>query len=142
MSAVALLALVGGWFFYSDAFGLRSNVLPKPTPLTELYFEDHLLLPEVVPDDKLLPFSFTIHNLEYEPRTYTLTVSVDDANQATSSVTLLQDQVQLDHNQQETVSLVADFRSFPGPWTTVTVKLQEPAECIYFRVASQAGLLR
>jgi len=49
----------------------------KPEPLTELYFENHLDLPEKVNAMEKNSFSFTIHNLENEDMEYSYNVYFD-----------------------------------------------------------------
>lgn len=49
-------------------------------PLTELYFENHTLLPNNVYLYKMYNFSFTTHNLEYQDVNYNYTVAAYDEN--------------------------------------------------------------
>jgi len=49
----------------------------KPETFTELYFEDHINLPNKIIRDKVYRFSFTIHNLENTDTNYPYEVYID-----------------------------------------------------------------
>jgi hypothetical protein len=49
-------------------------------PLTEMYFENHTILPAYLFLNKPYNFSFTVHNLEYQSMAYNYTVEVYDEN--------------------------------------------------------------
>jgi hypothetical protein len=73
------------------------HLLPEPEKLTELYFENHLSLPNQVQINKQQSFSFTIHNLEYQPIVYQYVVTASDSaglitSLASGSAFLNQDQ--------------------------------------------------
>jgi hypothetical protein len=46
-------------------------------PLTELYFENHTSLPNVLFENKTYNFTFTAHNLEYQEMDYTYNVTIE-----------------------------------------------------------------
>lgn len=54
----------------------ENHLLPEPETLTELYFEDHLKLPNKLISGKSYNFRFTIHNLEYKEMEYRYQVTV------------------------------------------------------------------
>ena len=58
-----------------EAFVLTTTV--KPETLTELYFEDHLSLPDKIVLYKKSSFEFTIHNLENKDMDYSYEVYMD-----------------------------------------------------------------
>lgn len=45
-------------------------------PLTEVYFENHTQLPNIIQLDKTYNYSFTIHNLEHQKMRYTYSVDM------------------------------------------------------------------
>lgn len=49
----------------------------KPQVFTELYFEDHLSLPDIITLFKKYSFKFTIHNLEEKDMEYPYEVYID-----------------------------------------------------------------
>ena len=50
---------------------------PAPESFTELYFNNHTMLPEYISLNVSYPYSFTIHNLENANTTYNYTVSTE-----------------------------------------------------------------
>jgi hypothetical protein len=52
-------------------------LLPKPEKLTELYFNNHANLPSHVPNNRVICFSFVIHNLETTDYRYVYSVSIN-----------------------------------------------------------------
>ncbi len=52
-------------------------VHPKPETFTELYFENHLLLPDKFIPSRQVNFKFTIHNLENKDMEYLYEVYID-----------------------------------------------------------------
>lgn len=71
------------------------NLWPKPETFTELYFENHQLLPSQVASGQVYSFSFTTHNEEYKAMNYPYTVSFVADGKTTllqkGSFSLLQD---------------------------------------------------
>ena len=53
------------------------NLIPKPEPLTELYFDDHKHLPKSAKSNEVISFAFVIHNLEATDYQYVYSVSVN-----------------------------------------------------------------
>lgn len=58
-----------------EAIVLATTV--KPEGFTELYFENHLSLPNKIINDKVNEFKFTLHNLENIDMEYPFDVTVD-----------------------------------------------------------------
>lgn len=53
------------------------DLLPRPEKLTELYFNNSANLPDSVPANQVMSFSFVIHNLETTDYRYVYEVSVN-----------------------------------------------------------------
>ncbi len=69
---IALVIFAFGFFnkqYIIDKLN-QYKLLPQPEPFTELYFEDHLKLPQVYKTNANNSFRFTVHNLEYKTYTY------------------------------------------------------------------------
>jgi hypothetical protein len=58
-----------------EAITIAAN--PKPETFTELYFEDHLYLPDKINLSEENNFKFTIHNLENKDMEYPYEVYID-----------------------------------------------------------------
>lgn len=56
------------------------HLLPEPEPLTELYFENHQALPSLLVPGKEESISYTIHNVEYKPMRYDVTITAKTAD--------------------------------------------------------------
>ncbi len=72
------IALLTFFILYQDSIItlLRdNNLLPKPEPLTELYFRNHLGLTIEYYPGQDYPVEFVVHNLEYKPMNYTYEVT-------------------------------------------------------------------
>jgi len=79
IAAYIIIAVIMLLFIYVPSFN-RAVVLAtsvKPELFTELYFEDHLSLPEKVVLSKENNFRFTIHNLENKDMEYLYEVYID-----------------------------------------------------------------
>lgn len=59
-------------YYSSDIYNQLKiwKLVPLPEPLTELYFNNHISLPKVYTKGAKYPFSFTIHNIEYQTVDY------------------------------------------------------------------------
>lgn len=71
----AVLAIILFFIFFLDKSFVVSwlnnhKLLPQPEPFTELYFEDHELLPKELEATQEAEFKFTVHNLEYKTVNY------------------------------------------------------------------------
>jgi uncharacterized membrane protein len=77
-----------------EAIAMATTV--KPETFTELYFEDHINLPNKIEIGKAQAFKFTIHNLEYRNMTYKYEIqAIDEKGDRTlvsGSATLSQDE--------------------------------------------------
>lgn len=65
---VGFIRINNYWPGIKNAIQLATTV--KPETFTELYFENHTNLPTTTDLTKLSSFTFTIHNLEYQDKTY------------------------------------------------------------------------
>lgn len=68
-----IMLLVGAAIIITTAFLTRQ----APEPYTELYYNDHIELPEYVNLDTGYDYSFSIHNLENTDKTYNYTVTTE-----------------------------------------------------------------
>lgn len=72
------------------------KLVPLPEPLTELYFNDHINLPKVYAKDTKYPFSFTIHNIEYQDFEYHYRVTaISDNFQSNPNVTITNSELKI-----------------------------------------------
>ncbi len=76
------------------------DLLPHPETFTELYFENHTLLPTKVEAGEPYTFSFTTHNLEYKTMTYTYQIQIQDGSRKT---TIQKAKFTLNQNQKKTI---------------------------------------
>jgi hypothetical protein len=77
LSVIFVLCIVG--IAYLDRTGIsealnRADLIPKPEPFTELYFNDVTALPTTTVADAPLTFSFTINNKEGSSTAYPYSV--------------------------------------------------------------------
>ena len=82
-----------------NAFVLATTKIPET--FTELYFEDHIGLPNRIEIGKEQYFKFTIHNLEYKDMTYKYEVIAIDN---TVNTTLSSGSVELLHDGYKTIA--------------------------------------
>lgn len=105
-----------------------SMLKPRPEKFTELYLEDHTMLPKSPVKDTPYDFRFTIHNLEYESVRYPYTVSIesDGVNQVLDSGAVV-----LKHDEYKTIlesfKLITDVKR-----VKVKVELTDKKQSIHF----------
>ncbi len=110
----------------------KYNLLPKPEPLTELYFEDHLKLPENISPDREYQVGFVVHNLEYEDYKYDYSVISD----ASGSATLLnKGSFSLKHDEYKTIREKFSI-SEDSLKTKISVNLDNKKQSIHFWVTN------
>ncbi len=94
-----------GILLYNAFPSLRENVAlattVKPETFTELYFEDHLKLPQETTLEKTYSFKFTVHNLEYKDMDYPYEVYI--ASNSAKLMTIDKGTISLKHDQYQTV---------------------------------------
>ncbi|MBS3159486.1 hypothetical protein J4436_01745 [Candidatus Woesearchaeota archaeon] len=101
---------------------------------TELYFENHKDLPNLVKEDRNYGFSFTIHNLELEEMVYEYQVLMKYNNK---EIQLNNGVVVLDNGESETVQNVFTVKDF-FKRGKIEVKLTNNEE-IYFWIKQEEG---
>lgn len=70
-SAICVVVFLASVFFSSAIPGqLLAFFAPQPENVTELYFEDHLSLPNRIAPHTTYPFHFTIHNATDKDQDY------------------------------------------------------------------------
>lgn len=80
---IAITVVVGVLIFFNVNSASIHNelialdLLPRPEKLTELYFNNSANLPDSVPANQVMSFSFVIHNLETTDYRYVYEVSVN-----------------------------------------------------------------
>ncbi len=133
------------------------HLLPEPERLTELYFTDHLKLPSTVARNSSLPISFTIHNIEYQPMSYTYQIlevpdskkeepANPDDNGENNSMTAIppvtetlqptnnirkQGVVHLNHDETKQLTETVDIGDIPGRMK-IEILLVEKEQPIHF----------
>jgi uncharacterized membrane protein len=103
------------------AFLKREHLLPEEEKLTELYFEDHGLLPAKLMVGESRTVRFTVHNVEYEPKTYAYEFRSDTA---TASSLLETGSITLEHDESRTVPV--SFSMTEATRSAFRVLLLEP----------------
>ena len=88
-------------------------------PLTELYFENHTGLRANSFPNTAYPFTFTIHNLEYQDMAYNYTIQVFDVNSTLIS-TLDTGRIYLTDNETKSISR---FYIFPKGFNRYQIKI-------------------
>lgn len=116
------------------AFLTREHLLPEAEKLTELYFEDHGALPSKLIVGESRTIRFTIHNLEYEPKTYGYEFRYDTA---TSSSLLETGSLTLAHDAARTIPV--SFSMNEATRSAFRVILLEPKQSIHFWVDPEAA---
>lgn len=101
--------------------------LKDDEPFTEIYFDNHQNLPDQIRLGSSYPFTFAIHNMEYEKVNYAYSVYVG------SELVVDTKHIILEHGESITLyeTLVMDD---PFDITKVTVKLKEKDQEISFFV--------
>ena len=108
------------------------QLLPQPERFTELYFEDHLNLPQSVIAGEEMEFKVIVHNLEYRRFEYDYEVTVDKPKTATRVNT---DNFSLDHDKYKIISMRFPLEldeSTTSAKTKVEVKLLNKNQSIHF----------
>lgn len=132
---ISIILLVWGVAFYPQYSPIVYNQLkewklvPLPEPLTELFFEDHLLLPAKIVAGDDLSFRFTIHNVEYKPVSYPYTIYFQDGQQRVAT----QGSLFLKQDESVTVPIVLTDPNI-ATRTAVVVSLDNRQERIHFWV--------
>ena len=91
-----------------DEFLIYHKLLPLPETLTELYFEDHLKLPNRIDPKKEYNFSFTVHNLEYKDMEYIYKVKAKSEN---SQYLITNGNINLKHDEYKNVAVVFKLKN-------------------------------
>ena len=71
-------------------------------PLTEVYFEDHTMLPAYLFLNQTYNYSFTVHNLEYQEMKYYYTINAYDENN-TLLYKMDEGEIHLYNNESKTI---------------------------------------
>lgn len=105
------------------------HLLPEPVRFSELYFENHMNLPQTSKQNEQLPFRFTLHNLENKTIEYKYQITAE----TTSSGKLLLDEgfIQLVHDDLETIDANPMVTSVSGR-TKIEVNLPDQQQNIHF----------
>lgn len=105
----------------------------EPQTLTELYFDNHLSLPDRITLFKENNIKFTIHNLENKDMEYPYEVYIDTNGEKQVINT---DSVHIEDNGYKTISV--DFTiTIPIPRSKVVVNLIDKNEQIYFWIEEE-----
>jgi hypothetical protein len=120
-----------GWAVILVIFLIVLSTIPiGKEPLTELYFENHTTLPATARINATYPFSFVIHNLEYEKVDYNFIVAIEYGNK---SMIRSNRSVELGNNQ--TARITSDFKiAEPFTRARIAVSLANRSEAIHFWV--------
>lgn len=105
----------------------------EPSTFMELYFEDHLSLPNKIVLFKENSFEFTIHNLENKDMEYPYEVYIDIDGEKQIICT---DSILIKDNEYETIAV--DFTiTIPIKRSKVVVNLIDENEQIYFWIEEE-----
>lgn len=126
ISQVALVTIILiGYSFWKYPY-FRENIATFiklsttniPEPLTELYFEKHLELPNTIVDNERVDFSFTIHNLEHSSVKYLYLIYVEDDK---GKKVIEKGEVSINHEDYSTINIA--LPSLDNVRTKVVVQL-------------------
>jgi len=92
--------IIAGVIILAVFLVILSQIPKGIEPLTELYFTQHLELPKTIEVNKTYNFSFSVHNLEYEPIIYKYEVTGEYNNK---TVQFDINSIGLDNNQTKTI---------------------------------------
>lgn len=134
---LALLCAIGVYQIYEYVPGVKEAVVLattiKPEIFTELYFENHLLLPSKITYFEANKFKFTIHNLENKDMEYPYEVYIEVNGK---KQTIDQSSVLIKSNEYKTID--EDFTiSLPTGRVKVTVNLTQKNQKIDFWIEGQ-----
>jgi len=131
--ALLVLVLVASNSPWVHARLAAAKLLPQPEAYTELYFTQHLALPKTAIG--LVPFSFTVHNVEGDATTYPYEVVLLLPNGKTQ--TLSTGTLALQNG--ETRSVAATVNVPKGTTTAeIAVVLPNQQESIHFWLGAQS----
>lgn len=105
----------------------------EPSTFTELYFEDHLSLPNKVALFKENNFKFTIHNLEKKDMEYPYEVYINTNGE---KQLICRDTVSIKDNEYETIAVNFTI-SIPIQRSKVIINLIDKNEQIYFWIEEE-----
>lgn len=102
-----LVVLVVAIFFYTERESIhvqldKWKLIPRPERFTELYLENHADLPRSVVAGQIVPFSFTVHNLEGKTMEYPYEVYALAQNESEQQ-TIGRGNIILDHDAAKTI---------------------------------------
>jgi hypothetical protein len=130
---VASLAVINQSAIYNQLNDWK--LLPQPEGTTELYFNEHLSLPnKYTPGDKY-NVSFTVHSVEYKSQTYTYEIiQKDDTNNSTH--VLNKGNFSLENNQYESrLAPITYVES--GERSSIIINLLNKNQTILYHVGRQ-----
>lgn len=126
-----VVALIPGLIYFksNDIKAFAENLKPLPERFTELYFEDHALLPKSASKDTVYDFRFTTHNLEYIDTGYNYAVFIEPENG--EKQLLDKGSFTLRHDEYRTVT--ESFKIInPAKRLKITVELIDKKQTIHF----------
>lgn len=128
--AIGLLAAASFLAGSQNTYSNEWDIAKQPERLTELYFTDHKVLPKKYVPGESADLSFTIHNLEAKPVTYSYEIiqQSDNTTQSlkTESITINNDVV---HNETTSITY-ADT----GARSRIIVRLVDQDQAIHYWV--------
>lgn len=143
---VSWLIVVGILLFVSGLIANHwvtiSNALsPKPETFTELYFNDHIELPDRVYENIPFNISFTVHNLEHQPMTYPVKVYIPEASSSGEALPVFSGTLELEHDESETTQLEITVPALNYERYKMIVELENLNQNIHFwfQVASPSA---
>lgn len=135
IGTILLVAL----FLYSQRDAIYAQLdewylIPRPERFTELYLENYTQLPKAVVAGQVVPFSFTIHNLEGKEMAYEYWVyALKDGEER---VTVDQQTVSAAHDEYKTIDVTYQY---PASTTSavIYVDLIDLDQQIHFKLSAE-----
>lgn len=123
------------YFSLKDIKVFAGKLKPNPERFTELYFEDHTLLPKNALNNTVYDFSFTVRNLEYTPMEYPYKVFIEPENGERQI--LDEGSFYLNHDEYKTI--VESFKILSTDRRVkVTVELIDKKQLIHFWMEAES----
>ncbi len=123
------------YFSLKDIKVFAGKLKPNPERFTELYFEDHTLLPKNALNNTVYDFSFTVRNLEYTPMEYPFKVFIEPENGERQI--LDEGSFYLNHDEYKTI--VESFKILSTDRRVkVTVELIDKKQVIHFWMEAES----
>jgi hypothetical protein len=109
-------------------------LIPRPERFTELYLNDHTTLPKTLHKGAVVPFSFTIHNLNGQTVMYHYVVYAQSIDGSTTTIDT--NTVRIDDGES---TIIRKFYTYNATSTPITIYIELPdqGQTLHFMLPSR-----